>query len=323
MVFASILSTGYRAGGWAVLTRSSAFAPASIGNVGPGFDILGLAVDGLGDRITVELIEGEARIDAITGRDADIVPRDPTRNVASIAAAAWLRTRGISKNAAISIDKGLPVAGGLGGSAASSVGGAYAAALASGESSPDLIEVIEAALTGEMHASGRHLDNIAPIAMGGLVLSRSIDPIDVIRLAVPDDWWVALVTPRVRVETKAARAILPMTWERSEWIQQMANTAAMVHAFEAGDGELLRRALDDRYAEPRRASLIPRFHEVKRAALDAGSFGCSISGSGPTVFAIADRGNARLCGERMQEALGEIASDLHVVPIASRGVRRV
>jgi homoserine kinase len=302
--------------------RASAFAPASIGNVGPGFDILGLAVDGLGDRITVELTDGEARIDAITGRDADIVPRDPAMNVASIAATAWLRAHNISMNAVISIDKGLPVAGGLGGSAASSVGGAYAAALASGESSPDPIGVIEAALAGEMHASGRHLDNIAPIALGGLVLSRCIDPIDVIKLTVPDDWWVALVTPRVRVETKAARAILPMTWERSEWIQQMANTTALVHAFAIGDGELLRRALDDRYAEPRRASLIPCFHEVKRAALDAGAFGCSISGSGPTIFAIADRGNARVCGDRMQEALGDIASDLHVVPIAKKGARR-
>ncbi|MCU1348406.1 MAG: thrB [Acidobacteria bacterium] len=305
------------------MSRATAFAPGSIGNVGPGFDVLGLAVDRLGDRVTVELTGGEPRIEAITGRDAAIVPRDPAQNVASIAAAAWLRIHEIDRNAIVSIDKGLPVAGGLGGSAASSVGGAFAAALASGDEHPDPIGIIEAGLAGEMHASGgRHLDNISPIVLGGLVLSRLSQPVDVIRLPVPGTWWVALVTPHVRVETKQARSILPLLWERAEWIQQMANTAALVHAFAAADGALLRRALDDRYAEPRRASLIPHFFDVKRAALDAGAFGCSISGSGPTIFAIADEANAEHCGAMMQAALGDVASDLNVVPIAQQGVRR-
>jgi len=303
--------------------KATAFAPASVGNVGPGFDILGLAVDRLGDLVTVELTDGDARIESITGRDADIVPRDPAQNVASIAAAAWLRTHRIDKSAIISIDKGLPVAGGLGGSAASSVGGAYAAALASGDEHPDPLGIIEAGLAGEMHASGgRHLDNISPIVLGGLVLSRVSQPIDVIPLPVPAHWWVALVMPHVRVETKRARSILPAMWERAEWIQQMANTAALVHAFAVADGALLRRALDDRYAEPRRAALIPHFFEVKQAALDAGAFGCSISGSGPSVFAIADESNTLHCGAMMQRALGEMASDLYVVPIARQGVRR-
>jgi homoserine kinase len=303
--------------------RASAFAPASVGNVGPGFDILGLAVDRLGDTVTVELTEGEPRVESITGRDAELVPRDPAQNVASIAAAAWLRAHRIDANAIVSIDKGLPVAGGLGGSAASSVGGAYAAALASGNEHPDLHGIIEAGLAGEMHASGgRHLDNISPIVLGGLVLSRVSQPIDVIRLPVPEHWWVVLVTPRVRVETKQARSILPLMWERAEWIQQMANTAALVHAFATADGALLRRALDDRYAEPRRASLIPHFFQVKQAALDGGAFGCSISGSGPTIFAIADEANAAHCGAMMQGAFGDVPSDLNIVPIAQKGVRR-
>jgi homoserine kinase len=303
--------------------KATAFAPASIGNVGPGFDVLGLAVDRLGDRVTVELTDDRPRIEAITGRDADLVPRDPAQNVASIAAAAWLRAHRIERNAIVSIEKGLRVAGGLGGSAASSVGGAFAAALASGHEHPDPLGIIEAGLAGEMHASGgRHLDNISPIVLGGLVLSRVSQPVDVIRLPVPPQWWVALVTPHVRVETKQARSILPMLWERAEWIQQMANTAALVHAFATADGALLRRALDDRYAEPRRASLIPHFYGVKQAALDSGAFGCSISGSGPTIFAIVDETIAARCGATMQAALGEVASDLHVVPIAQEGVRR-
>jgi homoserine kinase len=297
------------------------FAPGSIGNVGPGFDILGLAVDQIGDTVTLELIDGEDPPVVVRGRDAAIVPVDPAQNVVNIAAHAMLRLLGRDQGVAVIIDKGLPVAGGLGGSAASSVAGAYAAALATGvEPAPTL--TIEAALAGETHASGRHLDNIAPITMGGLVLSRLAQPIDVIKLPILEEWHVALVTPHVRVETKAARAILPMEWPRSEWIPQMANVAAMVHAFATGDGALLHRSLDDHYAEPRRASLIPHFYDVKQAALDAGAFGCSISGSGPTVFAIVPPEKASFIASAMREAFGDIACDVHVAPIAQQGVRR-
>src|SRR6266536_5688753 len=107
-----------------------------------------------------------------------------------------------------------------------------------------------AALKGEEFVSGRHLDNIAPITLGGLVLSRSIDPLDVVRLPVPYDWCVVLARPAARIETKRARAILPEMWDRASWTQQMANTAALIHAFSMGDGALARRALEDLYAEP-------------------------------------------------------------------------
>jgi homoserine kinase len=300
--------------------KATAFAPGSIGNVGPGFDVLGLAVDGIGDTVTVELTRGAAKIAGVTGRDADLVPRDPERNCAAIAAHAHLRPFGY--RAIVTIDKGLALAGGMGGSAASSVAGAYAAALALGQS-PALQDVLTAALEGETFVAGRHLDNIAPSVVGGLALVRSADPIDVIKLPVGAGWWVALVTPRVRIQTRDARALLPDHSERAEWIQQMANTAALAHAFSVADGALLRRSLDDRYAEPRRASLIPRFVEVKRAALDAGAFGCSISGAGPTLFAIApDEAGAFSCAVAMEKAFGEVAS-VHVGAIAREGVRRV
>jgi homoserine kinase len=312
------------------MTGATAFAPASIGNVGPGFDVLGLAVDGIGDRVTVAMTEGESRIEAITGRDAELVPLDAGRNCAAIAANAYLRrAQGAGRraqekahwNAVVSIEKGLPLAGGMGGSAASSVAGAYAAALAMNHE-PSTIDILTAALEGESAVAGRHLDNIAPAVVGGLALSRSIDPIDVIKLPVAADWWVALVTPRVRIQTKDARALLPNETDRATWIQQMANTTALAHAFAIGDGELLRRSLDDRYAEPRRAPLIPRFYDVKNAALEAGAFACSISGSGPTLFAIAaDERIARACAAAMTHAFGEIAGT-HVGPIAKKGARR-
>jgi len=298
---------------------TTVFSPASIGNVGPGFDVLGLAVDGIGDRVSVELTRGASRVDDVTGRDAELVPRDAERNCAAIAANAYLRPFGY--RAIVTIEKGLALAGGMGGSAASSAAGAYAAALALGQS-PDLREIIAAALEGESAVAGRHLDNIAPSVVGGLALSRSVDPIDVIKLPVAAEWWIALVTPRVRIQTKDARALLPDVASSAIWIQQMANTTALAHAFAVADGELLRRALDDRYAEPLRAPLIPRFYDVKRAALEAGAFGCSISGSGPTLFAIAaDASAAQRCADAMSRAFGEVASK-HVGAIAKEGVRR-
>ncbi|MGA8809709.1 MAG: homoserine kinase, partial [Thermoanaerobaculia bacterium] len=174
--------------------KATAFAPGSIGNVGPGFDVLGLAIEGLGDRVSVELTDGNARIDAITGVDASLVPLDPQRNAAAIAAIAWLRAHDDTRNPIVTIDKGLPLAGGLGGSAASSVAGAFAAALAMGsETTP--IELAAAALQGEMTVAGEHLDNIAPSILGGLALSRSVRPIDIVALTVTGDWRLALVTP--------------------------------------------------------------------------------------------------------------------------------
>jgi homoserine kinase len=306
------------------MKRASAFAPGSIGNVGPGFDVLGLAVEGIGDRVTLSLVDGPARIDDVTGRDADLVPRDPAKNAASIAAVAWLRAHGDLRNPVVTIEKGLPMSGGMGGSAASSVAGAYAAALASGVHQPPSNELIAAALQGEAAVAGHHLDNIAASAMGGLTISRSVHPIDVVAVRVAAPWCVALVTPAVRIETKVAREILPHESDRATWVQQMANTTALAHAFATGDAELLRRSLDDRYAEPRRAALIPQFHEVKRAAFLAGALGCSISGSGPTIFAIAtDEQSARRCAEAMQHALTDVASTSHVGAIANRGVRAV
>ncbi|MDP9359967.1 MAG: homoserine kinase [Acidobacteriota bacterium] len=303
--------------------KTTAFAPGSIGNVGPGFDVLGLAIEGLGDRVTVSLTDGDARVDGITGLDAALVPLDPRRNAAAIAATAWLRAHGDARNPIVTIDKGLPLSGGLGGSAASSVAGAFAAALAMGTSTSP-IELAAAALQGEITVAGEHLDNIAPSILGGLALARSVRPIDIVALTVTGDWRLALVTPEVRIQTKAAREVLPSTSGRAVWVQQMANTAGVVHAFATGDGELLRRSLDDRYAEPRRAALIPHFNAVKRAAIDAGAFACTISGSGPTLVAVCEDDEiARGVAKAMQSAFGQVRSTAHVSPIARQGVRAV
>jgi len=297
------------------MKRATVFAPGSVGNVGPGFDILGLAIDGIGDRVTVDLEKHGELI--VRGIDASLVPTDPSKNAAAIAARAMAK-----RDVHVTIEKGIPVSAGLGGSASSSVAGALAAAIAC-DIDASANDVMLAALEGEIAVSGRHLDNIAPITLGGLVLSRCIDPIDVIALKAPESWAIALITPNVRIETKKARAILPQQWDREAWIQQMANTTALAIAFMTADAALVRRALDDRYAEPRRSSMIPHFDEVKRAALHAGAFGCSISGSGPTIFAIADQANVERCAAAMRMAMGEVQSVVRLASIAREGARAV
>ena len=303
------------------MSKARAFAPGSIGNVGPGFDILGLALEGIGDFVTVKLVDSASQVEHVSGLDADSIPREIDKNLAVIAATAWLRAAGIRKNVIVSIEKGLPLAGGMGGSAASSVAAAYAAALAAGVKAPETGSIIQAASEAEGKISGEHLDNIAPSVLGGLTLVRSVHPLDIIQLAAPDEWSLALLTPRIRIETKKARAILPDPWERSGWQQQMANTAALVHAFATADEHLLGRALNDLYAEPVRAPLIPRFFEIKKAALDAGAFGCSISGSGPTIFAITHNETARKCADAMKSALGKIEGVALVTTVAPEGAR--
>lgn len=298
------------------------FAPATIGNVGPGFDVLGLAIEGLGDIISAEPTEGVFEIAAVTGRDAALVPLDPDKNAVSIAAKALLELRQVKGGLRISIEKGLPISGGMGGSAASSVAGALAASAVYGlDASPK--ELMDAALAGEAAVSGRHLDNIAPCVLGGLSLVRDQDSFDVLSLPIAADWWVAVCTPDIKLETKTARAVLPLSSERREWVRQMANTAALVHAFSVGDEGLLQRSLQDVFAEPRRAPLIPRFYEVKQAALSVGgALGCSISGAGPTIFAIcSNETQAKQCAAIMREAFSPIAAVSHAGRIAKTGAR--
>ena len=299
---------------------ATVFAPATVGNVGPGFDVLGLAVDGIGDTVTVELTAEPSRIVSVTGCDADLIPTDVDKNVAAIAALALLQAAGERRGVAISLHKGLALSGGMGGSAASSVGGALAAAMALGIN-PPVDQLLKAALAGEAAVAGRHLDNIAPCLLGGLTLVRSAEDLDVIPLPMDETWWVALVTPQIRIETLPARQILPMQLDRTAWVQQMANTAGVVTAFTTGDRELLKRSMVDLYAEPRRASLIPRLQEVKEAASAAGALGCSISGSGPTVFAIAsDERSAHSCARAMRKAFANVSATYHVGPVG-RGAR--
>jgi homoserine kinase len=283
--------------------------------------VLGLAVEGPGDEVRLERVVGPSSIEEITGLDAELIPRDPGANVVTVAAEAMLRALGEGGGVRVWLRKGIPQSGGLGGSAASSVAGALAAAAACGRD-PRPVDVMAAALTAEATVSSRHLDNIAACVLGGLTLVRSTDPIDVVRVPLGRPLWVALVTPAVRLETRTARSVLSPTLDRAAWVQQMANTAALLHGLASGDLDLVSRALVDGFAEPRRAPLIPRFAEIKRAALDAGALGSSISGAGPTIFALAAdeaRGAAVLAA--MRSGLGDMPGRAELATVAAQGAR--
>ena len=263
-----------------------AFAPGGIGNLGPGLDILGCAVTGLGDLVDVRIIDVPGvRVDDPGHPD---LPSDPNRHASAIAASAVLRRANASDiGLAIRLEKGLPLSGGQGGSAASAVAGAVAANAVLGYPLDDEA-VLHAALESEERLSGRHIDNLAPALFGGILLIRSIEPVEFIRIPVPPNLHIVLVRPEMQLRTAEARAVLPKMIDRATALAQATAVASMVAAFATGDLSRLRGAVDDRIAEPARAPLLPGFVEAKRASLDAGALGCSISGAGPTAFALTD-----------------------------------
>lgn len=272
------------------MTTVRAFAPGGIGNLGPGLDILGCAVTGPGDAVQASRADRPGVHVFDSGHPE--LPTEPDRNAAAIAAGEVFRRAGVSRfGIALRVEKGLPLAGGQGGSAASAVAGAVAANALLGDPL-DRAELLGAALVSEERLSGRHIDNLAPSLFGGILLIRSIEPLDFDRLPVPPALRVVLVHPSMRLRTVHARAVLPATVDRATALAQATAVAAMVAAFCLADLTRLRGAVDDRIAEPARASLLPGFADVKRSALDAGALGCSISGGGPSTFALTDSDEA-------------------------------
>jgi homoserine kinase len=297
----------------------TAFAPGGVGNVGPGLDIVGLAVAGAGDEVRAEWADRPGFTVIDPGHPS--LPTDPARHAASLAGQAVVTAAGANvagtRGIALRVRKGLPLCGGQGGSAASAVAGAVAVnALLGNPLSRDAL--LDPCLVAEEAVAGRHLDNIAPALLGGIVLIRSMDPIDVIQLPVPDDLVVVLVRPDQEMRTSEARSVLPREIAREVALHQAAQVAAMVAALASGNYALLGRSVDDRIAEPVRARLLPGFAEAKAAALAAGAFGSSISGSGPTTFALArgERDAERIatamveayaiCGQRSEARIGKV-----------------
>jgi len=264
------------------------FSPASIGNIGPGFDVLGLAIDGLGDTVEAREISGnEVVIENIFNADHDI-SNDPDKNTAGIAAKETLRALGIKNGVGLILTKGMPSGSGLGSSAASAAAGAYAVnKLFNGDLSED--ELILAAMKGEAYVSGGYFaDNVAPSILGGATLTQSIDPLKVSKLGTIDELILVLIIPNIQILTKDSRDVIPNKIEKRNFITNMANTASITAAFCKNDYALLKDNLIDVIIEPARTKLIPGLADIKSAAEKAGADGCTISGSGPAIFAISN-----------------------------------
>jgi homoserine kinase len=273
-------------------TRSAvrAFAPGSIGNLGPGLDILGCAITGPGDAVVARMHDSPGIHLEDPGHPE--LPRDPEHHASAIAAAEVLRRIGAtSVGVSLSIEKGLPLSGGQGGSAASAIAGAFAVNALLGAPLQDH-DLLLAALVAEQRVAGRHLDNLAPALLGGIVLVRSIEPLDIVRLSSPAALRFVVVHPDMRLRTADARAVLPPHVDLPTAMAQAGAIAKMVWAFGTGDVERLRGVIDDRIAEPARAPLLPGFAEAKKAAIDAGALGCSIAGGGPSAFAMVNGDHA-------------------------------
>lgn len=306
-------------------TRVTAFAPGSVANVAIGFDILGFSVDAVGDRVT--LVRRDApgvTIRAITGVVEDL-PLVAEKNTAGQALLALIRERALPFGFDMWIEKGIPLASGLGGSAASAVA-AVVAANTMIEDPLTRIELLKVAMEGEAVASGsRHADNISPSLFGGLVLTVGIDEPRVKQIPVPEQIHAVIVHPHLQVSTKEARAILSRTVNMSDFVWQTANLAGFISGCYTNDLDLIKASMVDVVIEKQRQVLIPGFADVRAGALKEGALGCSISGAGPTLFALCLEKHARAVRNAMVQAFAgqAIETDKWIVPVQSGGAHVV
>jgi homoserine kinase len=307
------------------------FAPATVANVGSAFDVLGFALESPGDIVTARRASTPGvRVVEITG-DNGRLPLEATRNTASVSSVALLnhlqerhtdRYRDIGIE--ITVAKGLPIGSGLGSSSASTVAAVVATNTLLGEPL-SRAELLPFAMEGERIACGSaHADNVAPSLLGGFVLIRSYDPLDIVPLPSPESAWATVITPSVELRTEDARKVLKRTVPLGHAIAQWGNVAALVAGIYRNDVALMGRALEDKIVEPERAQLIPGFSEAKRAALDAGAAGCTISGSGPSIFALStsEQQASHIASQMMQvfESIG-LPAMTHISRINSHGAR--
>jgi homoserine kinase len=262
------------------------FAPATVANVACGFDVLGFAIERPGDELIMELTADKGvQIVDIEG-DGGVLPRDPMKNSATVAIMDYLQHIGADFGCKVWIKKMMPSGSGLGSSAASAVAGVFAInmlcneQLTKHEMMPFLLNAEKAACDAAI------ADNVAASLFGGFILVRSYEPLDIIQIPVPEELWCAVINPDVIVLTKDAREILPKDIPLRISLRQSANVGGLIAGLLRGDYDLIGRSLVDYIAEPHRSKLIPGFYDMKQAAIDAGALGSSISGSGPSVFAL-------------------------------------
>ena len=301
------------------------FAPGTIANLGPAFDILGVALDKIGDIVEAkENNEGAVRITEIKGSSSEI-PFEAEKNAATLGFFEVKKLLNFDFGVDIKLKKGLPVSGGLGGSSASAVAGVYAANLLAGNELKKE-ELVQACLNVEAVLSGYHADNVAPCLLGGFVLISSYEPLTIVKLGTIDSLHFVVVHPDFKLETKTARAVLPKNIELKQHIFNSSKAATIIAAIMKKNAKLLGSGIQDIIVESARAKLIRGFYDVKKAALDAGAYGSSISGAGPSVFAVTDEKNmASSIGKAMSGAFSEhgIESQIYISKVSREGVKKI
>jgi homoserine kinase len=270
------------------MSFATAFAPATIANLGVGFDIVGAALREPGDTVRAEWCDEPGITIASIEGDGGKLPRNPAKNTSSVAAQSVLRAVGETRGIRLTILKGLPLASGMGSSSASAVAGAVAVNALLGNPLSK-IELFPACLDGEAMASGYHADNVAPCLFGGITLICGTDARQIVQLPIPENLWFALVTPAVEVPTAEARAVLPKEIPLKQMVSQTAGVARLIDAIHRGDLEALAAAMEsDGVIEAARAHLMPMLAEVRAAAKAVGALGLAISGAGPTLCAVCE-----------------------------------
>jgi homoserine kinase len=262
-------------------------APATVSNVGPGFDIMGFAINTPVEEMTLRLTDNPGiKIKKITG-DKNKLPHDITKNTATVALSHMISKLNIKIGVELEIKKKMISGSGLGSSAASAVAAPFALNELLGKPFTKF-ELMDFALLGEEIASGCiHADNVAPCLFGGFILIRGYNPTDIIQLASPKKLFCTILHPQFEVKTSEARKLIKKQLPLKDVITQTGNAAGLITGILKSDYNLIKRSLNDLIAEPARATLIPGFYEIKNAALSNGSIGCSISGSGPAIFAFS------------------------------------
>lgn len=283
--------------------EARAFAPASVANVAVGFDLMGFSAGVTGDTVHVEKIK-EPRVVVGTATGLSLkLPTEPELNTATAGLVRMVQDLNLAHGFKVSIEKGIPLGSGMGGSAASAVAAVVAANALLAEPLTKN-QLVSYALIGEKVASGSyHADNVAPSLYGGITISvvqklttpTSLPMVDVIELPIPDELWCVLLNPHIKVETKMARGILKPDLPLRQHLEASANLAGVLAGFYSNDLTALGRYLKDVVIEPQRAHLIPGFHEIQSAAIAIdGCLGCTISGAGPSIFALAKGQHAAL-----------------------------
>ncbi|WP_294818692.1 homoserine kinase [uncultured Flavobacterium sp.] len=298
------------------------FSPATIANVSCGFDVLGLCLDNVGDEMAIAKTQSPGIvIKEITGAN---LPLAAEKNVAGVAAQALIARLEPGYGFEISIDKRIKAGSGIGSSAASAAGAVFAINHLLG-SPLTAKELVPFAMQGEKLASGSaHADNVAPALLGGFTLVRSYEPLDIIKIDAPGELYATVIHPQIELRTMDARSILKNNIPLKKAIVQCGNLAGLISGLYTSDYDLIGRSLHDELVEPVRYILIPKFNEIKAAAMEAGALGGGISGSGPSVFALS-RGQqaAQNAAHAMAAALHGtgIPYELHVSPINPTGIK--